>query len=375
MERAFGTDFSAVRIHQDARAEALGARAFTRGTDIHFAPGAYQPESPSGQELLGHELAHVVQQSQGRVPATLQAKGDAVNADASLEREADDQGARAARGEQVSTGQAAPRAGSSQVVQGRFVVNPTAAAPELLAILVASPNAKLYRDIDGSNEFTVHVNLNAGTCDDPKVLGETSGSVDGRDEHNEDHSYDLKPKPGRLGNLDTYIQNIGGGDSAEIKVDIFDSYFRTDLWHGQRTEHTLSKWEKLASLIHELDLHVVPSYQRWLLARDHFRFGQGDQPTMKMFQDTGVDPRKGAEGIRAWIRAQIHGLVTQDEHTNRVNLINMVTTTYRYTSTMEDQMEALAILRSMQNDLDTMPGVSRNDAREIQEIGKQRSSG
>ena len=375
MERAFGTDFSAVRIHQDARAQALGARAFTRGTDIYFAPGAYQPESPSGQELLGHELAHVVQQSQGRVPATLQMKGEAVNHDAGLEREADEQGARAARGEQVSTGQAAPRAGSSPVVQGQFTVNPTQAAPELLAILLASPNAKLYGDINSSKEFTVRVNLNAGTCDDPKVLGETSGAVEGLDEHSEAHSYDLKQKPNRIGDLDAYIQDIGGGMTAEVKVDIFDQYFRTDLHSGERTEHKLSKWEKIASLIHELDLHVVPAYQRWLLARDHVRFGQGAEPSVKMFRDTGVDLRSGTAGIRAWIREQIRGLVLQDEHLNRVNLINMVTTTYRYANSLLDQMEALAILRSMQNDLDTIPGLSRQDAREIQEIGKQRSSG
>jgi hypothetical protein len=97
MESAFGADFSAVRIHEGSRAQALGARAYAQGTDIHFAPGAYQPNSTGGQELLGHELAHVVQQSQGRVQATTQAKGVGVNDDSSLEREADEMGARAAR--------------------------------------------------------------------------------------------------------------------------------------------------------------------------------------------------------------------------------------------------------------------------------------
>jgi len=51
----------------------LGAQAYTQGTDIHFAPGQYQPSSQGGQELLGHELAHVVQQADGRVKATTQA--------------------------------------------------------------------------------------------------------------------------------------------------------------------------------------------------------------------------------------------------------------------------------------------------------------
>ena len=119
MESAFGADFSAVRIHQGPRSQALGAQAYTQGTDIHFAPGEYQPSSQSGQALLGHELAHVVQQSQGRVQATAQAKGVGINDDAGLEREADEMGARAARGEKAGTGVAASTAsaGAASVVQ------------------------------------------------------------------------------------------------------------------------------------------------------------------------------------------------------------------------------------------------------------------
>ena len=98
METAFGADFSAVRIHEGPQAAAVGALAYTQGTDIHFQPGQYDPRSRHGRELLGHELTHVVQQSQGRVHATTQAKGVAINNDSSLEREADEMGARAARG-------------------------------------------------------------------------------------------------------------------------------------------------------------------------------------------------------------------------------------------------------------------------------------
>ncbi len=101
MESAFGADFSQVRIHEGARAAALGASAYTQGPDIHFAPGAYRPHSSDGQELLAHELTHVVQQRDGRVQATTQAKGVGVNDDSALEREADEMGARAARGEPV----------------------------------------------------------------------------------------------------------------------------------------------------------------------------------------------------------------------------------------------------------------------------------
>lgn len=66
MEGAFGTDFGGVRIHRSsALAPRLGAEAFTVGSDIHFAPGRFQPSSSSGLHLLGHELTHVVQQSGG----------------------------------------------------------------------------------------------------------------------------------------------------------------------------------------------------------------------------------------------------------------------------------------------------------------------
>lgn len=125
MEQSFQRDFSAVTAQEGAAAPAIGARAFTQGTDLHFAPGEYQPGSPEGQELIGHELAHVVQQSEGRVGETTQAKGAgdqavSVNDDPSLEREADEQGARAARGEPAGTsGVGGPAAGRWRRSSGR----------------------------------------------------------------------------------------------------------------------------------------------------------------------------------------------------------------------------------------------------------------
>ncbi len=103
MEQSFGADFSAVRVHEGPQAEAMGALAYAQGTDLHFAPGQYAPESARGQELIGHELAHVVQQSEGRVNAPTQAKG-AINADPSLEAEADTLGTKAARGQPARPG-------------------------------------------------------------------------------------------------------------------------------------------------------------------------------------------------------------------------------------------------------------------------------
>ena len=96
MEKSIGADFSDVNIHVGSEASSVGALAYAQGSDIHFAPGQYNPESRSGQELLGHELTHVQQQRQGRVKPTMQAKGIAVNDDTGLEREADIKGAKAA---------------------------------------------------------------------------------------------------------------------------------------------------------------------------------------------------------------------------------------------------------------------------------------
>jgi hypothetical protein len=110
MEGAFQADFSSVRVHQGDQASGLGALAYAQGSDLHFAPGQYQPDTQSGQALIGHELAHVVQQSQGRVAAPVQAKGAPVVSDQGLEAEADRAGQAAARGEpaQLSGGSAGP---------------------------------------------------------------------------------------------------------------------------------------------------------------------------------------------------------------------------------------------------------------------------
>jgi hypothetical protein len=66
MSGSFGTDFSDVRIHKDGYAaemtKELNAQAFTRGNDIYFNEGKFDPHSSEGKFLLAHELTHVVQQ-------------------------------------------------------------------------------------------------------------------------------------------------------------------------------------------------------------------------------------------------------------------------------------------------------------------------
>lgn len=71
MGESMGADFSSVRVHTGGEShqlnEQLNAKAFTTGNDIFFRSGAYSPQSSGGQELLAHELTHVVQQSSGVV--------------------------------------------------------------------------------------------------------------------------------------------------------------------------------------------------------------------------------------------------------------------------------------------------------------------
>jgi hypothetical protein len=67
MEPRFGADFSGVRLHTDNESaqlnEAVGAEAFTHGRDIYLGGDNNDLESSAGQQLLAHELTHVVQQS------------------------------------------------------------------------------------------------------------------------------------------------------------------------------------------------------------------------------------------------------------------------------------------------------------------------
>jgi Domain of unknown function (DUF4157) len=81
---AYGDPLGDVRVHTDATADNLArsvqAKAFTVGSDVFFGAGQYTPESGSGQELIGHELAHVVQQRGASTsgPLTVTEPGDAM---------------------------------------------------------------------------------------------------------------------------------------------------------------------------------------------------------------------------------------------------------------------------------------------------------
>ncbi len=118
MENSMGTSFSDVNIHEDSsKAKDMGSLAYAQGNNVHFAPGQYNPTTNKGQQLLGHELAHVVQQRQGRVDESFQIKGVTINNNPALEQEADQAGKKAAEGEKVNLGTAPNNKSTSNVVQ------------------------------------------------------------------------------------------------------------------------------------------------------------------------------------------------------------------------------------------------------------------
>jgi hypothetical protein len=70
-ERRFGHDFGLVRIHTDDQTSTdIGARAFTTGNHVVFAPGRYAPGTTIGRRLIAHELAHTIQQA-GAAPGAV----------------------------------------------------------------------------------------------------------------------------------------------------------------------------------------------------------------------------------------------------------------------------------------------------------------
>lgn len=90
MHALSGVDLSQVQVHYNSSKPAqLQALAYAQGNDIHLGPGQ--------EQHLPHEAWHLVQQRQGRVKATSEAGGVAINDNPGLEREADHMGARAAQ--------------------------------------------------------------------------------------------------------------------------------------------------------------------------------------------------------------------------------------------------------------------------------------
>ena len=89
MEDRFGTDFSQVRVHSDARAaesaRAVNALGYTVGAHVVLDPHRRHPDSYDGLKILAHELAHVIQQRRQGEPGP---KSTAENSRGRLNRSA-----------------------------------------------------------------------------------------------------------------------------------------------------------------------------------------------------------------------------------------------------------------------------------------------
>ncbi|AFO58107.1 MULTISPECIES: DUF4157 domain-containing protein [unclassified Natrinema] len=103
VEDRMGDSLGDVRIHTGPKAaqacDQINARAFTVGNHVAFNAGEYDPESPEGQHVLAHELAHVRQQTGGAVSMLPQEDlGLEIDPDPQLEREAEETAQRVMEG-------------------------------------------------------------------------------------------------------------------------------------------------------------------------------------------------------------------------------------------------------------------------------------
>lgn len=102
MEKAFGRSFTDVTVQYGARADRDGAHAVTHGAEISFGTGAFDPNSVMGRMLIAHELAHVVQQRNGRTG------GDSHGGESAAEADADNAASDAVLGRPVTVSTSTP---------------------------------------------------------------------------------------------------------------------------------------------------------------------------------------------------------------------------------------------------------------------------
>jgi len=87
-ELSGGIDVSSTEVHYNSEKPAqLDANAYAEDRNIYVAPGQ--------ESTVSHEAWHIVQQEQGRVSATTEYNGHAINDSSSLETEADIMGSKA----------------------------------------------------------------------------------------------------------------------------------------------------------------------------------------------------------------------------------------------------------------------------------------
>jgi len=137
-EAAFDADLSAVRVHSgpaSARLNtALGARAFTLGSDIYFGDRMPGMSDADDQHLLAHELAHTLQHGGGTAHRTVRRLAVQLTVSSAKAAKPD-------TGEDLVVGE--PAAVPPEVVPSGSispeVVPPTVVSPEAVSPAVVSP--------------------------------------------------------------------------------------------------------------------------------------------------------------------------------------------------------------------------------------------
>lgn len=150
IESLSGMAMDDVKVHYNSSKPAqVQALAYTQGTDIHVAPGQ--------EKHLSHEAWHVVQQKQGRVKPTVQAKGVSINDDFALEHEADVMAVKATQ--QVSNSKEYGSAGSTVDSSRQNVAQLLSFSAALTDRNITAP--KTFTETDGGGQLA----LGAGTAD------------------------------------------------------------------------------------------------------------------------------------------------------------------------------------------------------------------
>lgn len=229
IENLSGMSMDDVKVHYNSdKPPQVQALAYTQGSDIYVE---------SGQEKhLAHEAWHVVQQKQGRVKPTLQAKGVAINDDEGLEKEADVMGERATWVGDDSLQR--KEVNSSDSVKNNSSLNSSIIIQRVVVKLTEgldSENPSTY-DVGGGHSYADHgahtteeqhrERLRSGKCPSGRISRVPSGKGSGKFASDEKHKEAFKQAHTDLQDKNKNKQKVKGA-AGTIAVDSAGiSYFR-----------------------------------------------------------------------------------------------------------------------------------------------------
>ncbi|WP_183574344.1 DUF4157 domain-containing protein [Mucilaginibacter sp. X5P1] len=163
VEELSGMSMAGTSVHYNSSAPAqIGALAYAAGDQIHLGPGQ--------EQHLPHEAWHVVQQKQGRVKPTLQAKGLAINDDHALETEADVMGQRAAQ-LKTASGDKPLTLFNNPVLQPTNVVQRKIGFEFQAVKSIFLENVKAQKEPLGKLEGKFHIEADGNSSDEKAVEG------------------------------------------------------------------------------------------------------------------------------------------------------------------------------------------------------------